>query len=98
MPGEQPNSVADRVNGGIETRPYIIDHHHRANSLIDLTSIHRIEDRVRPTPRRHLAADGLRSCIMHHFLKDGERAAARRLQALGHTVRLLPPMAQYQTA
>jgi transposase len=34
---------------------------------------------------------GIEACpTAHHW--------SRRLQALGHTVRLLPPMAQYQTA
>jgi transposase len=34
---------------------------------------------------------GIEACPTAHYW-------SRRLQALGHTVRLLPPMAQYQTA
>src|SRR5262245_41234345 len=85
--GEQPNAVADGVNGRVQTGPHIIDHHHGANSLIDLAAIYGIEYRVRPASRLQLAADGLRARVMHHFSKDGECAAGavvQRTEAVEH--------------
>src|SRR6516164_204613 len=43
--GEQPNAVTDE-NGCVQTGPHIVDHHHRANSFIDLATIPGIEYRV----------------------------------------------------